>query len=253
MRRLIRQPEDGVGQPASEDSLSLNCLKARCRPQNDCHHARQRLVVLDPGVLLVRVLLRVLVRRVGRDLAGISSVISLLHAVVVGPRDVAELVVEGLEDVGEPIELRLGLAARRRRSAPARSRRPVGELDLASPPASRRGSCPCRWLRGCPSRGPPPSAPAASGPGSSGRSRASPTRRSCTAGSTRGSRRCATNALALPLKSTWPSSSSCSLYVATQASRIGSSLSRSAPLRYSVTNCVDLRPACRPERRRGPP
>jgi hypothetical protein len=48
----------------------------------------------------------------GRDVLGDQ----LVDAVGVGPRDVAELVVEGLEDVREPIELGLGLVRRRGRA-----------------------------------------------------------------------------------------------------------------------------------------
>ena len=67
--------------------------------------------MLDPGVLLVGVLLRVLVGGVGRDPVGNVLGDEAVDAVRVGPGDVAELVVEGLEDVGQPVEFRLGLVA----------------------------------------------------------------------------------------------------------------------------------------------
>jgi hypothetical protein len=67
------------------------------------HHATQRFVVLDAGILFVRVLLRVLISPIGcnaaRDLLGNE----LVHPVGVRPRDVAELIIEDLEDVGESV------------------------------------------------------------------------------------------------------------------------------------------------------
>ena len=113
------------------ESLSLNCLNSSVSSFSTAVITRgKRLVVLDAGVLLVRVLLGVLVGRVGRDSCRDVLGDQLVHAVRVGPRDVAELIVEGLEDVGEPIELRLGLAPAAAWSAPARSPRPRREAAI---------------------------------------------------------------------------------------------------------------------------
>jgi hypothetical protein len=49
--------------------LSLNCLYSSASSLSTArHHAFERLVVLDPGVLLIRVLLGVLISFIGRDL-----------------------------------------------------------------------------------------------------------------------------------------------------------------------------------------
>lgn len=61
-------------------------------------------------VLLVGVLPRVLVGLVGRHPAGDVLGDELVHPIGVGPRDVAELVVERHQDVREPVQLGLGLA-----------------------------------------------------------------------------------------------------------------------------------------------
>jgi hypothetical protein len=71
------------------------------------HHARQRLVMLDAGVLLVGVLPGILVGRVGLDAAWDVLGDQLVDAISIAPRDVSKLVVEGLENVGESVELRL--------------------------------------------------------------------------------------------------------------------------------------------------
>jgi hypothetical protein len=74
------------------------------------HHPAQGAVVFDACVLGVAVALRVLIRLVGCDAAWDVLGDEPLHAVRVGPVDVAELVVERAQDVGEPLQLRVGLA-----------------------------------------------------------------------------------------------------------------------------------------------
>ena len=73
------------------------------------HHLTERLVVRHArGVW--RILLRILVRRVGSDLGG--DVVDEAAEDAVGVGEVgAELLVEAPEDVRQPIELRLGLVA----------------------------------------------------------------------------------------------------------------------------------------------
>ena len=71
------------------------------------HHPQEGLVVLNAGILLVRVLLRVGVGRVrghpGRNGLGDQSA----HPVGILPPDVAEVFVEHPDDVGEPVQFGL--------------------------------------------------------------------------------------------------------------------------------------------------
>jgi hypothetical protein len=67
--------------------------------------------VLDAGVLLIRVLLSVLIGRVRGHAARNVLRDQLVDPIGIGPRYVAELVVEGLEDVREAVELGLGLVS----------------------------------------------------------------------------------------------------------------------------------------------
>ena len=75
------------------------------------HDPPERAVVLDAGVLPVRVLLGVLVRRVGGDLGGDLHRDHPVDLVQVLPLDVPEQLVERPDDVAQPVEFRLGLAA----------------------------------------------------------------------------------------------------------------------------------------------
>jgi len=65
----------------------------------NCYHAHQVLVVLDAAILPVGVLLGVAIgalgRHPGRDILGDEP----LHPVVVLPGNVAELIVERLDDI----------------------------------------------------------------------------------------------------------------------------------------------------------
>src|SRR4051794_23837968 len=70
-------------------------------------YACERLVVLDPSVLLVGVLLRVLIGFVRRNLLWNLVRNQLANPVGILPGDVAELVIERLEDVRKPIEFGL--------------------------------------------------------------------------------------------------------------------------------------------------
>ena len=65
--------------------------------------------MLDAGILLVRVLLGVLVGRVRRDSVRDILGDQLVDTVGVGPGNVAELVVEDLEDIGRFIVLGVAL------------------------------------------------------------------------------------------------------------------------------------------------
>ena len=111
-RAIVSDPKYRIGQPALEFGIVAELLE---QLGVVLHHsdddAPERLVVLDPGVLLVGVLLRVLVGRVRRDLRRNFLGDQFSDAVGVIPGDVAELIVEGLEDVREPIEFRLRLVA----------------------------------------------------------------------------------------------------------------------------------------------
>src|SRR5258708_22084650 len=87
--------------------------------QEGRHDASESLIVLYARVLLVAVCLGVLIRLVGsdphRDLLGDKP----SNAVGVGPLYVPENLIEGLQDIRESVEIRLGHAtatARRHRS-----------------------------------------------------------------------------------------------------------------------------------------
>ena len=67
--------------------------------------------MLDAGVLLVGVLLRVLVGRVGGDLAGMSSVMSLCTRSVSVQGMLPNCSLKVLRMLRQPVELRLGLVA----------------------------------------------------------------------------------------------------------------------------------------------
>ena len=70
---------------------------------------------------LLRILIGGVHRNIGRDLYGDKPV----HPVRIRPRDIPEVIVEGLEDVAKPVEFRLGLA-------PAAARRHRVDLGIWS-------------------------------------------------------------------------------------------------------------------------
>src|SRR5437773_995052 len=86
---------DGPVQPERVSSILMT----------NCSHER-----IDAGILLVVVSLGVLIGPVGCDLGGDFLGDQPLHAISVSPRDVAEVVVEGLDDVRETIKFRFWLA-----------------------------------------------------------------------------------------------------------------------------------------------
>lgn len=109
---LISHAEDGVAQPFLERRVVAELLEQLgVVGQEVDHDALQRGVVLDPGGFLVVVLHGVLVggirRYLGRDLLGDN----LADLVAVFPIDVAELVVERLDDVAQLVQLRFRFAA----------------------------------------------------------------------------------------------------------------------------------------------
>jgi len=67
--------------------------------------------MLDPGVLLVGVLLRVLIGDVRGNLVRNLGCDEIPDSVAVLPPDVSEQVVEAADDVGKPVEFGLGLAS----------------------------------------------------------------------------------------------------------------------------------------------
>ena len=65
--------------------------------------------MLDTGVLLVRVLLRILIGRIRGNLVRDLGCDQLPDAVAILPGDVPEQIVEASDDIGEPVEFRVGL------------------------------------------------------------------------------------------------------------------------------------------------
>jgi hypothetical protein len=113
---VIGQAEDCVGHPPLERLVVHELFEElRVVLKHGRHDAHERFIVLDAGVLFIRVLSCVLVGRIdchaGRDVLRNE----LVHPVGVRPGDIAELVIEGLENVGKPIQLRFreGHPARR--------------------------------------------------------------------------------------------------------------------------------------------
>ncbi len=103
-RRLIRQGEHRLRQPAAEGLIVGKQLEQLCIVLEDAvHDAPKGTLEFDARVLLVRVFHRILIRRVGchsvRDIPGDEPV----NSICVVPRDVAELIVEGPQDVGEAV------------------------------------------------------------------------------------------------------------------------------------------------------
>ena len=104
------QAEDGVSQPAFETRVVAVLLEqlSVILEQAD-HHSQQSGIVFDPCFALVALLHGVLIRFVGGDFGWNLFRDQLVDPILVVPRNVPELVVEGFEDVRQPIEFRLGL------------------------------------------------------------------------------------------------------------------------------------------------
>jgi hypothetical protein len=107
---FIGQGEHHVGEPFPEAVVVAELLvQLGAVGQDVVHDPAKGVVVLDPRVLLVGMLLRVLISRVRGDL-GRDFFADDPALVGVLPFDVAEMVVEGPQDVAEPVQFRLGLA-----------------------------------------------------------------------------------------------------------------------------------------------
>src|SRR5690606_2946583 len=88
---IIGGRKDGVGQPALEFGVVAELLeKLGVVLHQPYDHAGQRLVVFDPRVLFVRVLLGVLVGRIGRNLVRDLRRDESTDAICIRPSDVAE-------------------------------------------------------------------------------------------------------------------------------------------------------------------
>jgi hypothetical protein len=104
---LIRQPEHGAGHEAAEAFVVHEQLEhVGVVLDQGGHDPEQGFVVFDAGVILVRVLLGVAEGRVFghffRDVFGDHCA----HPVGVLPGQFAEVLVEDLDDVGEPVQFR---------------------------------------------------------------------------------------------------------------------------------------------------
>ena len=100
MRLLVGHPKNPVGEPAPKRLVVTELFeKFRVVLHQTHDDTFERLVVLDAGVLLVRVLPSILVRGIGRDFLRDVLGYKLAHAVDIQPRNVPKLVVKGFEDV----------------------------------------------------------------------------------------------------------------------------------------------------------
>ena len=109
---LISDTEYRIGQPALEAFIIHELFEQFVVVLHDRgHYPLQCLVMLDAGVLSVRILLRILESSVRgyprRNRLGNQ----LPHAVDIVPQDIAEKVVESPDDVREPIQLGIALVA----------------------------------------------------------------------------------------------------------------------------------------------
>ncbi len=105
---IIRYRENRFGKPSSEALVVAELLeKFGVVFEDGGHNALECLVVFDARVLAVRIFLRVLKRLVGRYPRRDVFRYEAMHAIRVRPRDIAELVVERLDDVAQPVKLRL--------------------------------------------------------------------------------------------------------------------------------------------------
>src|SRR6478752_2301560 len=96
---VIGYSKHGVSQPALEGFVIHELLKQLCVIfENGRHHARERLVMFDTGVLLVGVLHRILIRAVSGDTIWNVLCDELMHPVGIGPMDVSKLIIESLKN-----------------------------------------------------------------------------------------------------------------------------------------------------------
>ena len=86
--------------------------------------------MFDAGILFIGMPASVLIGAVGGNLGGNLFGNQLVHPIRVSPGDVAELVVECLEDIGEPVEFGLRLMAAAGRRYRLDLRVLVWQLDL---------------------------------------------------------------------------------------------------------------------------
>lgn len=144
-RRVVaRQPEHCVREPAPETIVVHELLEEFGVVLEYCrHHSTQRLVVLDACILFVRVLLRVLVGRIGghasRDVLVVSLCAPTASRQWILPKTPSKLLMmfDNLSSLGADLKPPPWLA---------RGRSPHWSQEVGSspPPASRLGSCPCR-------------------------------------------------------------------------------------------------------------
>ena len=105
LRRRIGQPEDVIRQPSPESLVVCELLEElHVVVEHGSHHAPQGFVMLDPGVLPVGVLPGVAIGGVLGNLGRNLLCNEASNAVLILPEDVPKLIVEGLEDVREPVE-----------------------------------------------------------------------------------------------------------------------------------------------------
>lgn len=101
----IRQTEDRVGHPSLESVVVHELLEElRVILHQGQHGSLQGLVVLNSGILLVGVSLGVLVGGVLGNPGGNRFGDELSDPIGVLPRDITEVIVEGLEDVREQVQ-----------------------------------------------------------------------------------------------------------------------------------------------------
>ena len=128
---MVGKPKDRVRQPPTEGLVVAELLEEfGVVLQHRGHHTRQGLVVLDSGILPVRVLLGILVGRVGGHPGGDLLCDQLVDAICIGPRDVAELVVERLQNARQVLKLGLCPVAATRGGHRLDLGVLVGKLDL---------------------------------------------------------------------------------------------------------------------------
>jgi len=103
--RCVRQGEHGVGEPFSERVVVAELFEElRVVTQKRGHHANERFVVFDAGVLPVGVLDRIAVSGVSGDSRRYLLRDQFSYPVFVLPVDVSELIVEHPEDVAEVVQ-----------------------------------------------------------------------------------------------------------------------------------------------------
>ena len=107
---FVSHPKHRVREPAPEGFVVLELLEELGVVfEEGCDDSLEGFIVFDLGVLAVRVLLSILILRIGCHLHGYLARDALLHPFRIG-EETTELVVERLHDVREPIQLRLGFS-----------------------------------------------------------------------------------------------------------------------------------------------